>query len=259
MNILIANDDGIHAKGLRCLVATLSEIADVYVVAPHEQRSGAGQSIAMGKKLYFTEEKVEGARKAYSFTGTPTDCVKMGIQLFKLDGIEMDIVFSGINHGGNLGTDTLYSGTVGAAREGVINEKVSVAISVDSHDAEDFEYACKIAFDTAKRIGDNLHKMKPVVLNINVPDIDSSEIKGVKMTRLGVRDYDQWFSPIYLEDGRVEISYGGTPIGWDDPNSKAKGMSDVIANKEGYVTITPIGYDLTQEDVLESEFWGIYK
>lgn len=259
MNIFIANDDGIRAEGLCRLAKTLSEIADVYVVAPHEQRSGAGQSIAMGKQLFFREDKVEGAVKAYSFTGTPTDCVKMGIQLFREQGIEMDVVFSGINHGGNLGTDTLYSGTVGAAREGVINEKVSVAVSVDSHEPLGFDTACKMALYTAKKIKENLGKMKPVVLNINVPNIDESQIKGIKLTKLGVRDYDNWFKTIYHEDGTIETSYGGEPIGWDDPNSKAKGPSDVVANAEGYVTITPIGYDLTHAEVLECEFWGIYK
>lgn len=259
MNILIANDDGIRAEGLNRLAKTLSEVGCVYVVAPHEQRSGAGQSIAMGKQLFFKEDYVEGAEKAYSFTGTPTDCVKMGIQLLRQQGIEIDVVFSGINHGGNLGTDTLYSGTVGAAREGVINEKVSVAVSVDSHEPKGFDAACKMAHYTAKKIKENLSKMKPVVLNINVPNIDEEDIKGIKLTKLGVRDYDNWFKAIYHEDGTIETSYGGEPIGWDDPNSKVNGPSDVVANAEGYVTVTPIGYDLTMGEVLECEFWGIYK
>lgn len=259
MNILIANDDGIRAEGLIELVKALSTEADIYVVAPDSQRSGASHSITMNTKLYFEEQKVEGAKKAYSFTGTPADCVKMGIALFEREGINIDCVFSGINHGGNLGTDTLYSGTVGAAREGFINSKISVAVSVNSHDPKSgFDYACDLAVKTLKGIKENWDKVTPCVLNLNVPNLPNEEIKGLKITKLGIRDYDNWFEPVNCDDGRIEICYGGEPISFDETESNTDFMADVIAMDLGYATITPLKSDLTYSKILDENIWGIY-
>lgn len=259
MNILVANDDGIHAEGLQKLVKALSSEGTVYVVAPHLQRSGASHSITMNTKLYFTETSVEGAEKAYAFTGTPADCVKMGIALFEREGTNIDCVVSGINHGGNLGTDTLYSGTVGAAREGYINNKVSLAVSVNSHEVVyGFDYACDLAVKTIRGLKEKWEKVKPCVLNINAPDLPEDQIKGLKVTKLGIRDYDNWFEPVVMDDGKIEICYGGKPISFDEEDSDRVEMADVIAMDLAYATVTPLKSDLTYEEILDEKIWGIY-
>ena len=252
MNILVANDDGIKAEGIKALVLALSKVADVYVVAPNSQRSGASHSITMFKDMFFKEEPFENAKKAYSFTGTPADCVKMGIALLESQGIEIDMVFSGINHGGNLGTDTLYSGTVGAAREGLINNKVSVAVSVASHEPIGFEYAAMLAEKTARYYAENgLPEIAEYLWNINVPNIPVEEIKGVKLTKLGIRDYADWFQPEYREDGTIQIFYGGEPIWREDVRCQRPELADVVAIEDNYATITPLNENTTCEKKLD--------
>ena len=135
MNILVANDDGIRARGLTELVRALSGEASVYVCAPDGQRSASGHGITVSKYITVKEEQVEGAEYALSTSGTPADCVKLGMKILSEKGVKIDMLFSGINHGGNLGTDVLYSGTVAAAMEGSICGVPSVAVSVDNHDA----------------------------------------------------------------------------------------------------------------------------
>lgn len=253
MNILVANDDGIKSEGIKALVQALSEVANVYVVAPDSQRSGASHSITMFKDLYFKEVEFENAKKAYSFTGTPADCVKMGIALLESQGINIDMVFSGINHGGNLGTDTLYSGTVGAAREGLINNKMSVAVSVDSHEPISFEYAAMLAKKTAAVYVENgIPDIVEYLWNINVPNVPVSEIKGVKFTKLGIRDYEGWFKPEYMEDGRIHIYYSGEPVRRDDVRCNRPETPDVIAIEEKYATITPLNENATCEKQLDA-------
>ncbi|MDR0424231.1 MAG: 5'/3'-nucleotidase SurE, partial [Clostridiales Family XIII bacterium] len=132
MNILLTNDDGIDALGLLRLAEALRGVADIYVCAPREQKSATGHGITVIKRLDFREVEYPGAARAIEIDGTPADCVKVGLYRLKQDGIFIDKVFSGINHGSNLGTDTLYSGTVGGAMEGALNMKPSVAVSVDA-------------------------------------------------------------------------------------------------------------------------------
>ena len=252
MNILVANDDGIQADGIHALVESLSEVGDVYVVAPDSQRSGASHSITMFKDLYFTEKEFPKAKKAYSFTGTPADCVKMGIALLESQGAKIDMVFAGINHGGNLGTDTLYSGTVGAAREGLINNKMSVAVSVNSHQPIGFTYAAMLAKKTAQHYKENgIPELAEFLWNINVPNVPDEQIKGVKLTKLGIRDYDDWFHPEYKEDGTVHIYYGGEPIWREDARCDRDETPDVCAIEENYATITPLNENTTCEKQLD--------
>lgn len=258
MNILVTNDDGIMAKGINDMVKALSEVADVYVIAPDSQRSGASHSITMHKKLWFKKASVKGAVKAYSFTGTPADCVKMGIQLLKEENIKIDAVFSGINHGGNLGTDTLYSGTVGAAREGVVNGIFSVAMSVNSHEAQDFGYACQLAVCAAKAFERGaFNKHGDYLLNINVPNLPINEIKGLKIAKLGIRDYDNWFNPVYYEDGSIEICYEGKPVSFDVANN-IELPADVLMMDKGYATLTALGYDLTADELSTEDMEKIF-
>ena len=150
----MANDDGINAKGLRALADEISTIADVYVVAPDGERSAMGHCISCRDKIYLERQDFSGAVMAYKCSGTPADCVKLGIDFLGDMDIEMDFVVTGINHGGNLGTDTHYSGTVSAALEGVMNKVSSIAVSVVSHEAHFFEYPAKLAKDAVPSLFD---------------------------------------------------------------------------------------------------------
>ncbi len=252
MNILVSNDDGIYAPGIMALVKALSKEGKVYVCAPDDQRSASSHSISIRKLIEITEIPFENAEKAFSISGTPADCVKLGIKYLSTLGVKVDVVFSGINHGGNLGTDTLYSGTVSAAIEGSICGVQSFAVSVNSHLVKDFSVAGEIAVEALKKAYGNLDSK--TVSSINVPPYPLNEIKGVKVIKLGEREYDEWFLAEKGEDGKTRYKYSGKPIIYDDLSEDV----DVLAMQKGYITITPLKYDLTAHDKLrEVEEFGI--
>lgn len=254
LNILVTNDDGIQASGIRSLVAALSEAANIYVCAPHTQRSAAGHGITVGRPIEAEETQFDGAVKAYSITGTPADCVKIGTKLLLDQDIKIDMVFSGINLGGNLGTDTLYSGTVSAAVEGSLCGIPSVAVSVNSHEATHFELACELAVNACKN--GFPHMNAKTVLNINTPDLPKEEIKGIRYTRLGAREYKEWFRPKVGDGGKVQYWYEGNPVVYEGLPDDI----DVISMQEGYASITPLQYDLTNYDLIEKiQNWRLVK
>ena len=245
MNILVTNDDGIQASGIRNLVKSLSQAAKIYVCAPHTQRSASGHGITVGKPIEVEETDFEHAVKAYAITGTPADCVKIGTKILNDQGIKIDMVFSGINLGGNLGTDTLYSGTVSAAIEGSLCGIPSVAVSVNSHKATHFELACDLALGVCRN---GFSKMSArTVLNINTPDLPKEEIKGVKYTRLGMREYKEWFRPKTGENGKTQYWYEGNPVVYEGLPDDI----DVISMQDGYASITPLHYDLTDYELVD--------
>lgn len=252
LNILVANDDGIKAAGLRNLVDALSKVANVYVCAPDSQRSAMGHGISMNKPVYVEEVAYDNAQKAYAITGTPADCIKLGLTLLEKDDIKIDMVYSGINMGGNLGTDLIYSGTVAAAIEGALNGYPSVAVSVDSHEAKHFELACELAVSTCVNAWE---KMSPdFILNINTPDLPKEEIKGVKYTRMGRREYYEQFEEKVDENGKVQYWYDGDRVIYEGLPDDI----DVIANQNGYASISPIQFDMTGYNYLDRiKDWGI--
>ena len=246
MNIFVTNDDGIKAEGITNLVSALSEIADIYVGAPNEQKSASGHGITLGREITVEEVSFTNAKRALCIAGTPVDCVKIGLDIFQRDGIIIDKVFSGINMGGNLGTDTLYSGTVSAAVEGLLCGVPSVAVSVNSHAPKHYDVACELAVKAAKldfsTIDENM------VLNINAPNIAKEEVKGVVVTGLGVREYDSWYEEAACENGKRSFVYAGSPVYYEDLSCET---NDVGASQEKYATITPLHYDLTNYDLIE--------
>ena len=255
MNILVSNDDGIKAEGIRRLAETLSGQGDVYVFAPHSQRSANSQALSIHEDIIIKKipwEDFPVAKEAYSVSGTPADCVKMGIDLLRRNGIEIDVVYAGINHGGNLGSDTMYSGTVSAAAEGAFEGKPAVAVSVNSHTPEHFEgclvLAEKILPFAMKTAG------KGQVISINTPDVPVGEIKGVVPAKLGEVKYDQWFKVIDENEDSVVYRYAGFPVeseGWDEE-------TDALAIRRGYATIAMVHYDLNDYEGLEEiKKWGI--
>ncbi|BBB28551.1 5'/3'-nucleotidase SurE [Neptunomonas japonica] len=234
MKILISNDDGVFSPGLEALALALSEVAEIQVVAPDRNRSGASNALTLTRPVDAHRHENNGF---VSLNGTPTDCVHMGVS--GLFGMEPDIVVSGINSGANLGDDVIYSGTVAAAMEGRALSLPPVAISLASHNPQHFSTAAEIAKSIVQRIS-QLALPARTVLNINVPDLPLSEIKGVHITRLGHRAAAG--KPEAVADPRGKIRYWVAGAG--DAVDKEPG-TDFYAIEHGFVSITPLHIDMT--------------
>jgi 5'-nucleotidase len=245
MRILLTNDDGIAAEGIRELAKALALVAEIYVFAPDRERSACGHGISIGRSVQAEEVDFPLAEVAFAMDGLPADCVKMGLDILKKRGISIDKVFSGINLGGNLGTDTVYSGTVSAALEGAICGLPSVAISIDARHPVQFETAKKIALKAATL--EALSFDAQLVLNINVPNLSQEEIKGLVVTKLGNREYNEWFKKVEHEDGSNAYIYGGAPIYYENLPPEE---NDVGASQAGYVSVTPLQYDFTNHALI---------
>ncbi|MDR0851391.1 MAG: 5'/3'-nucleotidase SurE [Clostridiales Family XIII bacterium] len=245
MNILVVNDDGIYAEGIERLAAALSETFDVYVCAPHEQRSASGHGITIASPVEYEFAEFPKVRQAISLKGTPADCVKIGLEIYKGLGVTIDKVFSGINHGANLGTDTLYSGTVSAALEGAMCGLPSAAFSINARKPKQFDTALELAHRIA---GLDYSRIDPrMTLNVNIPDLEKENIKGVKVTRLGIREYNEWYEKVSLESGNVGYRYSGYPVFYEGLTCDE---NDIGADQEGYVSVTPLHFDLTGYDLM---------
>lgn len=248
MNVLVVNDDGIKSPGLEALVKALSREANVYVCAPDGQRSAKSQAITIGYPVTVSETNVPFAKKAYCTDGTPADCTKIGLQFFKDEGIDIHMVYSGINMGSNLGMDTLYSGTVGAAMEAAMSGYNAAAVSVDSHSATHFDAASELAVKMLKLTHQQIKTS--TVININTPDLPADQIKGVRYTVLGDRYYNDKFLP--TEDNKYELS--GEPADF----LQHSGEFDVTAAAHGYASITPLQFDYTDHNSLDTiKKWSI--
>ncbi len=238
MNILITNDDGIYADGIKELAKEVSKIANVYVVAPDSQRSATGHAITIHNPIMVKKVDMGENINAYAISGTPADCVKVGIEgLFK--DIHIDLVLSGINNGSNLGTDVVYSGTVSAALEGLILNKPSIAISYDEINvkSEVYRQASKYVINLINNIKDNLDLLKDCILNVNIPH---SDIKGSKITKLGKRNYDNVMEEKTNSLGEKYYCISGKLMDLEQEKD-----SDVLCVKEGYISITPVYMEMT--------------
>ena len=262
---MVVNDDGVDALGVHKLAEALAEVGDVYVCSPHKQQSASGHGITIGRLVYFEDIRFAEAKRAFAMEGTPADCVKIGLELYRDRGIEMDMVFSGFNHGMNLGTDTVYSGTVSAAVEGALCGLPSAAISICSNMSPGrtpghFETAMKLAVDIArsgmfaerpgkgqKTLDINFIHKTHVILNVNIPDLPSGQITGVKVCPLSYRAYDEWFRERKDDEGRIGYHYSGMPYVVGEAEEDE---SDIVASEHGYVTITPLRFDLTDRDAM---------
>jgi 5'-nucleotidase len=239
MNILICNDDGIESEGILALAKILSRRNNVTVVAPSENKSASGHSITIGQKLYFKELKIIEGVKTYSISGTPADCVKFALSALNF---KADAVVSGINKGPNLGTDILYSGTVSAALEGVIIGLPAIAVSYTSHVDNNFEYCAEfIAKNLDGLISSNDGSF---VWNINIPFLNKKDIKGIKYTKMGYQLYSDCYNE--LEKGIFVLS--GEPVIHDKNDFDC----DVEWNLKGYITVTPIILNKTDNNILKS-------
>jgi 5'-nucleotidase len=240
MRWLLSNDDGVQSPGLIVLAETLSEIADVSVVAPDRDYSGASHSLTLNRPLLPTRLKNGFIR----VDGTPSDCVHLGISVL-FDGT-FDRVVSGINTHANLGDDVLYSGTVAAAMEGRFLPQPCIAVSLVNAGAGHFETAAQV-------IKQLLMNERPLqiqsrsVLNINVPDVPFNELKGIQITRLGHRQ--QCGLPQPVEDPRGQKRYWIAAAGDGDDCGEG---TDFYAVEQGYVSITPIHADMSRYDAFDA-------
>ncbi len=253
MRILLTNDDGIDAPGIKALWNTLKDVAEIVVAAPSHQQSATSHSITVYHPIWVTENTFSDARiSGWRIGGTPADSVK--IALDSLMDAPPDLVVSGINHGPNLGTDVLYSGTVSAAVEGAMHGVPAIAISLATDDEPDFAPAA----DFCRRLVSQVlsQKLPPfTLLNVNVPPIPQEEISGVAITRLGVIEYANAFEKRVDPRGRTYYWMSGTAM--QTPNSAD---TDVAAIQSGNISVTPIHFDLTDYALIENmRRWNLSK
>lgn len=239
MRILLSNDDGYQAKGLRLLADGLSDLGDITIVAPDRNRSGASNSLTLDSPL-----RVEQAEpNVYYVNGTPTDCVHVAIT--GLLDEEPDMVISGINHGANLGDDVLYSGTVAAAMEGRFLGLPAIAVSLALADGRNFASAVSMVRRCVSQMQQN-PLPSDTILNVNVPDLPDSAILGYRSTRLGFRHKAE--PVIQARDPK------NLPIYWVGPAGEGQDVgegTDFHAVANGWVSVSPIKVDLTDHNAIE--------
>ncbi|MCX7724258.1 MAG: 5'/3'-nucleotidase SurE [Thermodesulfovibrio sp.] len=237
--ILVTNDDGFFSKGIQYLAEILKELGEVYIVAPDRDRSAVSHALTMHRPLRVDLIK----ENCYSVNGTPTDCVALGVK--KLLPREPDLIVSGINKGANLGEDITYSGTVSAAIEGTILGVPSFAISLVGERPFKYETAGYYAIKIAKFI---LEKGLPpdTLLNVNVPNKNLSEIRGIRITKQGKRSYENSIHEIFSPWGEKQYWIGGGVVSWQKMDG-----TDIQAVMENFTSVTPLHIDLTNYQALE--------
>ncbi len=248
--ILISNDDGIHAPGINALAEEIKKIGDVVIVAPDKQQSAVGHAITMNSPLRVQKVDKQGAFFGYAVDGTPADAVKLAVR--SLLPHPPDLVISGINHGSNTAISVIYSGTVSAATEGTILGIPSFAVSLTTYGEANFSYAAAFARKLSLKIIEQ-GLPKGTLLNVNVPPVAASEIKGIVITKQGKSVWNDEFESrrdpndreyFWLKGDLLELDHD------DDIDQRA-----VLNNK---VSITPIHYDLTDYATFEAmKKWDI--
>jgi 5'/3'-nucleotidase len=239
MRILLSNDDGYFAPGLACLAETLSEIAEIIVVAPERDRSGSSNSLTLDRPLSLRKSH----NGFYYVNGTPTDCVHLAVTGM-LDVLP-DMVISGVNNGANMGDDTVYSGTVAAATEGYLLGVPSLAISLEGASKGNFLTAARVAADMVERLNQS-NLSTPMLLNINVPDVAYLQLQGTEVTRLGRRHKAE---PVIKS-----VSPRGETVFWVGAAGAAQDAgegTDFYAVQHNRVSVTPLQIDLTRYDQMD--------
>ncbi len=241
MRILCTNDDGIHARGLQASAEICAGLGDVSVVAPDREQSATSHSLTLYRPLRAT---ARGERR-WDVDGTPTDCVLLA--LGQLLGQRPDVVVSGINHGPNMGEDVLYSGTVAAAMEALSLGVPGIALS---YAGRDIDVQLPSYRERLQRLLSSLLEHHPfpqdTLLNVNLPPVPGSQVKGVRITTLGSRVYEESIQRTRDPWGRDIYWVGGGRIAWT-----GSAHSDFQAVHDGYISVTPLHLDLTHYSQLE--------
>jgi 5'-nucleotidase len=244
MRILLTNDDGIFARGLKALHEELSREAECLIVAPEVERSAVGHAITLFRPLMVRAVSRNGSPFGYAVNGTPADCVKIGIKEIAQEPI--DLVVSGINLGANVGINVIYSGTVSAATEGAIMGVPAMAISLNTYrEPADYSFAARFARKMARyMLADN--PLRHIPLNINVPALPEEEIRGIAVTRQGKARLIECFER--RVDPRDNVYYW--LAGETQMSDEEEADTDASALRRGMISLTPIDYDLTRRDAM---------
>ena len=246
MRILVTNDDGYLAPGIRALARAAADLGEVHVVAPDREQSATSHSLTMHHPL-----RVREVRGVQVVDGTPTDCVVLAVGELLPD--RPDMVFSGINHGANLGDDVLYSGTVAGAMEATILGIPAVAVSYVGRDPEAIDAWVPFVGGLLRRIVEREGFPDETLLNINLPPLSPDEAKGVKVTRLSRRAYEGSLTRSHDPNGREYFWIGGGQSRWWGEDD-----TDIRALEDGYVSVTPLHLDQTNFDLLHDiRSWGL--
>lgn len=244
MRFLLTNDDGIYAKGLSVLYSELSSEADCLIVAPEIEQSAVGHAITITRPLMVRRATKNGQFLGYAVYGTPADCVKLGIK--ELSDKPVDLVVSGINLGSNAGINVLYSGTVSAATEAAIMGVPALAVSLDTRKDADYVFAAQFVRKMVRLLVNN-SGFGNIAINVNIPALPREKVKGVVVVPQGRTNIIENFEKRI--DPRENVYYwisGWSHAEWTEENT------DVGALAKGYITVTPIQYDLTRYDMLGS-------
>lgn len=243
MYILVTNDDGIDSPGISALVAAMRPLGDVVVVAPDRQQSAVGHALTVASPLRATPFHRDGVPFGYAINGTPADCVKLAVST--LLPRRPDVVVSGINHGSNTSVNALYSGTVSAATEGTLMGIPSIAFSLSSFDvSSDMSLAADVAHDIVSRLH-SLSIPAGTLLNVNIPDVDRSLYKGLRITRQGRSAWRDHYERRNDPHGREYFWLHGEFV-----TLEVLDDADDLAVAQGYTAITPLHYELTNVDML---------
>ncbi|HKO22360.1 MAG TPA: 5'/3'-nucleotidase SurE [Candidatus Eisenbacteria bacterium] len=246
MEILVTNDDGIGAEGIRALAKAMETIGNITIMAPDREQSATSHALTLHRPLRMRKL----SEREMSVDGTPTDAVLLGVHGFLKE--RPALVVSGINHGPNMGNDVLYSGTVAAASEGTFLGIPSIAISLATWDSADFGPAARVARTLVAQL---LRRGLPgkTCLNVNIPAIPYDQIKGVRVTRLGKRVYRDVI--VEKTDPRGKLYYW---IGGEEPTWENDDSSDFTAVERGYVSVTPLTFELTDyKELVDLEAKGL--
>ncbi|NEX13513.1 MAG: 5'/3'-nucleotidase SurE [Prosthecochloris sp.] len=243
-HILVCNDDGIDAEGLHVLASSMRKIGTVTVVAPSEPRSGMAHAMTLGVPIRINRQTKNNRFFGYSVSGTPVDCIKVALNHILPE--KPDLIVSGINYGSNTATNTLYSGTLGAALEGVIQYVPSLAFSLATYKDADFTYAGKFARKLARKV---LREGLPpdTILSVNIPNLPESAVRGVAITAQGksrwaentIEREDMYGNPYYWLSGELQLLDNEM-------------LYDEYAVKQHYVAITPVSIDMTNHSALKA-------
>jgi 5'-nucleotidase len=250
--ILVTNDDGITAPGIHALIQVAKKFGTVLVVAPNSPQSGMGHAITIGKPLRLHKVDIFEGIEAYQCSGTPVDCVKLATDIV-LKGKHPTLCISGINHGSNASINVLYSGTMSAAMEGFIEKIPSVGFSL-------LNYAYDADFSTAAYVAEQViakllstKNLQPQLLNVNIPNVSISKLKGIKLCRQAKAKWKENFVSRKDPQGKNYYWLAGEFINED----KGKD-TDIAALNNGYASVVPVQYDLTDYDLLQKQasFWN---
>ncbi|MGI6637805.1 MAG: 5'/3'-nucleotidase SurE [Desulfobulbus sp.] len=236
--ILVTNDDGVYAPGIRALFEAMHSLGEAVIVAPERDNSAVSHALTMSRPLRVMELE----KDIHTLDGTPTDCVTLAVN--KILPRKPDLIVSGINPGGNLGDDISYSGTVSAAIEGTMYGIPSLAFSLAGPPPYSFEVSAAVAWKLASMA--LIWKQPPAtLLNINIPPVAAADIKGIRFTRQGTRRYKDSIQETYDPWGRKHYWIGGGTVHWSGGED-----TDEQAISSGYISVTPIQLDLTNHEGL---------